>query len=106
VSPGETGIFAAVDISAAGAGTVVAGGSGALGERFSTGPELDFVALTRKFYETHGDDFDQLVLFTNTKTTQQGTFAFEFTVANEIGGIGVDIYDSGPDFGSPGRPAP
>ena len=23
--------------------------------------DLDFVALTRKFYETHGDDFDQLV---------------------------------------------
>jgi hypothetical protein len=32
-----------------------------------------------------------------------GTFAFEFTVANEVSGIGVDIYDSSRDFGSRGR---
>jgi len=82
---------------------VLAGGSGAIGERFSTDPELDFVALTRKFYETHGDDFDQLVVFTNTKTTRLGTFAFEFTVANEVSGIGQDIFDSSRDFGSRGR---
>ena len=61
------------------------------------------MGLAQKFYATHGDDFDQLVLFTNTKTTEQGTFAFEFTVANEVSGIGVDIYDSSRDFGSRGR---
>jgi hypothetical protein len=103
VSPGETGIFTAIDVDTVSASGVVGGGSGAVGERFSSSPELDFVALTRKFYETHGDDFDQLVLFTNTKTTRQGTFAFEFTVANEIGGIGLDVFDSSRDFGSRGR---
>ena len=102
VSPGETGIFAPVDVSTASAGALP-GGSGAVGERFSTLQDLDFVALTKKFYQTHDDDFDQLVLFTNTRTTQQGTFAFEFTVANEVQGIGVDIYDSSRDFGSRGR---
>jgi hypothetical protein len=102
VSPGETGIFSAIDVSAV-AASPVGGGSGAVGERFANNPDLDFVALVKKFYETHGDDFDQLVVYTNTRTTQLGTFAFEFTVANEVGGIGADIYDSSRDFGSRGR---
>ena len=103
VSPGETGIFSAVNVSTVSTSATVAGGSGAIGERFSSTQDLDFVGLAQKFYATHGDDFDQLVLFTNTKTTEQGTFAFEFTVANEVSGIGVDIYDSSRDFGSRGR---
>jgi hypothetical protein len=103
VSPGETGIFAPVDVSTVAASGAVGGGSGAVGERFSSRPELDFVALLQKFYQTHADDFDQIVVFTNTRTTEQGTFAFEFTVANEIDGIGLDIYDSSRDFGSRGR---
>jgi len=102
VSPGSTGIFAAVDVSAA-ASAAIGGGSGAVGERFSTRRELDFVALLQKFYQSHSDDFDQIVLFTNTRTTEQGTFAFEFTVANEVSGIGLDVYDSSRDFGSRGR---
>ena len=102
VSPGETGIFSAIDVSAA-AASPIGGGSGAVGERFANNPDLDFVALVKKFYDTHGDDFDQLVVYTNTRTTQLGTFAFEFTVANEVGGIGADIYDSSRDFGSRGR---
>jgi hypothetical protein len=102
VSPGETGIFSAVDVSTASAGAL-AGGGGAIGERFSTLQDFDFVALTKKFYQMHNDDFDQLVVFTNTRTTTRGTFAFEFTVANEVQGIGVDIYDSSRDFGSRGR---
>jgi hypothetical protein len=103
VSPGETGIFSAVNVSAVSASGTISGGSGAIGERFSSTQELDFVGTTRKFYETHADDFDQLVIFTNTRTTQQGTFAFEFTVANEVSGIGLDVYDSSRDFGSRGR---
>lgn len=102
VSPGATGIFAAVDVSTAAAGGL-AGGSGAVGERFSTQQDFDFVAMTKKFYQTHDDDFDQLVMFTNTRTTKTGTFAFEFTVANEVQGIGVDVYDASRDFGSRGR---
>jgi hypothetical protein len=102
LSPGETGIFSPIDVSAATSGAIN-GGSGAIGERFSTSQELDFVTLTRKFYESHGDDFDQLVLYTNSRTTHVGTFAFEFTVANEISGIGLEVYDSSRDFGSRGR---
>ncbi len=102
VSPGETGIFSPVDLSTVSAGTIP-GGSGAVGERFANAQDLDIVGLTKKFYQTHGDDFDQLVIFTNTKTTRRGTFAFEFTVANEVAGIGQDVYDSSRDFGSRGR---
>jgi hypothetical protein len=102
VSPGATGVFTPVDVSTVAAGTI-AGGTGAVGERFATIPDLDFVGVTKKFYQTHGDDFDQLVIFTNTKTTPVGTFAFEFTVANEVTGIGQDVYDSSRDFGSLGR---
>jgi len=102
VSPGATGIFKAVDVSQA-ATTATTGGSGAVGERFSQTQELDFVALGRRFYQSHPDDFDQFVIFANTRTTERGVFAFEFTVANEVSGIGVDIYDSSRDFGSAGR---
>jgi hypothetical protein len=102
LSPGETGIFTPVDVSAAASGAI-AGGSGAVGERFANTRDLDFVELTKKFYQTHGDDFDQLVIFTNTRTTRVGTFAFEFTVANEVAGIGQQVYDSSRDFGSRGR---
>jgi len=102
LSPGETGIFSPVDVSTVSSVTIP-GGSGAVGERFASSQDFDSVALSRKFYETHGDDFDQLVIFTNTRTTRRGTFAFEFTVANEVSGIDVDIYDSSRDVGSRGR---
>jgi hypothetical protein len=103
LSPGETGIFAPIDVSVAAAAGPLPGGTGAVGERFANQPDLDFVALTHAFYQTHGDDYDQLVLFTNTRTTPLGTFAFEFTVANEVSGIGVDIFDDSRGFGSAGR---
>src|SRR5439155_23613976 len=61
VSPGETGIFSAIDISTAASAGAISGGSGAVGERFSNSRDFDFVALTQKFYQTHADDFDQIV---------------------------------------------
>jgi hypothetical protein len=102
VSPGSTGIFTPVDVSAAST-TPISGGSGGVGERFAAQQELDFVALAKSFYRTHADDFDQLVVFTNARTTERGVFSFEFTVHNEVTGIGVDIFDSSRDFGSAGR---
>ena len=102
VSPGTTGIFSPVDLDTAGTATL-SGGGGAVGERFAQQTSLDFVALAKKFYETHGDNYDQLMIFTNTRTTESGVFSFEFTVQNEVTGIGVDIYDSSHDFGSQGR---
>jgi hypothetical protein len=100
VSPGRTGQFQPVDLSATGP---LSGGASAVGERFSATPDIDLVTLARRFYQTHPDNFEQLVIFTNTKVVAGNTFAFESTVANEIRGLGIDTFDSSRDFGSGGR---
>ncbi|HXG53878.1 MAG TPA: hypothetical protein VNJ03_00725, partial [Vicinamibacterales bacterium] len=100
ISPGRTGTFTAVNLSEPGPS---GGGASAVGERFAARPQLDNVAVSKKFYTTHGDIFDQLVIWTDASVIAQGAFAFETTVANEIRGIGVPIFDAARDFGSGGR---
>jgi hypothetical protein len=102
VSPGHTGTFLPVDLSTATTGTPLTGDSGAVGERFASRPDLDLVSLARKFYRTHADAYDQLVIWTDAPLTVDA-FSFELTVANEIAGIGLDRYDSSSEFGSTGR---
>jgi len=98
ISPGHTATFTPVNLSDSGP---TSGGSGAVGERF--GPaDIDLVAVSRKFYQTHADNFDQLVIWSDTTLVQEA-FAYETTVANEIRGIGQDVYDLSRDFGSSGR---
>ena len=99
VSPGHTGDFRPVNLSDAGP---TGGGAGAVGERFAEHSQLDTVAVTQKFYQTHADSFDQLVLWTDAAIITDA-FAYETTVANEIRGIGIDVYDASRDFGSGGR---
>jgi hypothetical protein len=99
VSPGHTGDFRPVNLSDAGPS---AGGTGAVGERFAEQSQLDLVSLTRKFYQTHPDNFDQLVLWTDAAIIRDA-FAYETTIANEIRGIGIDVFDASRDFGSGGR---
>jgi hypothetical protein len=99
LSPGHTGAFTIVNLSDNGP---TAGGSGAVGERFADKSQLDTVEVARKFYRSHGDNFDQLVIWTDA-TVIDNAFAFESTVANEIRGIGVGIFDASRDFGSAGR---
>jgi hypothetical protein len=100
LSPGRTGQFQPVDLSASGP---TAGGANAVGERFSTESDIDLVALARRFYQTHPDNFDQLIIFTNTKVVGGNTFAFESTISNQIRGIGIDQFDTAADFGSGGN---
>ena len=100
VSPGLTSSFRAADLSAQGP---TSGGSAALGERFSETPDLDAVATTNAFYRTHPDAYDQLVIWTDTTVVSGDSFAFESTIANEIQGIGVDLFDLSREFGSAGR---
>ncbi len=99
LSPGRTGIFTTVNLSDQGP---TDGGSGAVGERFAQNGQLDVVALTKKFYASHPDNYDQLVLWTDAPVITDA-FAYETTVKNEIRGIGVDTYDLSSDFGSAGR---
>ena len=99
LSPGRTGDFAPVNLSDNGP---TIGGSGAVGERFATIAQLDIVELAKKFYRTHPDSYDQLVIWTDTSLLDDA-FAFEATVANEVRGIGIGIFDASRDFGSGGR---
>jgi hypothetical protein len=99
VSPGRTGDFRAVNLSDGGP---TAGGVSAVGERFAEQSQLDLVTLTRKFYQTHSDNYDQLILWTDAAIIRDA-FAYETTLANEIRGIGIDVYDASRDFGSNGR---
>jgi hypothetical protein len=78
LSPGRTGSFAALDLSSSG---TLAGGDAAIGERFSRTISLDLVATARRFYETHPDGYDQLVIWTDVAVTEDA-FAFQTTVAN------------------------
>jgi hypothetical protein len=99
LSPGRTGDFAPVNLSDNGP---TSGGGGAIGERFATIAQLDIVEVAKKFYRSHPDNYDQLVIWTDTSLIDDA-FAFEATVANEISGIGVGIFDASRDFGSGGR---
>jgi uncharacterized protein (TIGR03437 family) len=78
--------------------------SGAIGERFSSINEIDVVAASQRFYETHDDAYDFLVFY-NTVDIPAGTgaVAFEVTVRNRAKGIGDPPVDAGADFGSPRR---
>ena len=100
LSPGLTTTFRAVNLSAQGP---TSGGAGAVGERFAENPDLDVVAASNAFYRSHPDSYDQLVFWTDTTVVSGDSFAFESTIANEIQGIGVDIYDLSRSFGSAGR---
>ena len=101
VSPGSTQVFAPVDLTSTGP---TAGGAGAVGERFSDSAEADLVAAAQRFYRSHPDIYDQLVFWGGARLIPLGeAFAQEFTVANEIQGIGVPTGGSPRDFGSAAR---
>jgi hypothetical protein len=99
LSPGRTTEFRPVNLSETGP---TSGGDAAVGERFAAQTELDAVAVVQKFYRSHPDSFDQLVIWTDAPLVQDA-FAYEATVANDIQGIGVEIFDVSRDFGSAGR---
>jgi hypothetical protein len=90
-----------VDLSAV-SGTAD-GGASAVGEVFAAEASLDLVATSRRFYAEFPDRYDQLVLWTDTRVTESGTFAFESTVKNSIAGIGQEQVDFSAAYGSGGR---
>jgi hypothetical protein len=98
VSPGRTGDFTPVNLSDAGPN----GGDAAIGERFAARAQLDNVAVIQKFYRTHPDNYDQVLIWTDAPLIQDA-FAFETTISNQIGGIGMPQFDASRDFGSAGR---
>jgi hypothetical protein len=99
LSPGGTAEFTAVDLSGA---APVSGGSAAVGERFAAFNQIDTLAITKKFYRSHPDAYDQLVVWTDESVVRDA-FAYETTLANNIRGLGIDIFDLANEFGSAGR---
>src|SRR3990172_4087286 len=64
--------------------------------------------VAQEFYRTHPDRYDFLVIFTNFEflTPSPGggdALAFHLAVQNQVGGIGLDVFDHTADFGSSGR---
>ncbi|MEW6363526.1 MAG: carboxypeptidase-like regulatory domain-containing protein [Acidobacteriota bacterium] len=81
---------------------------GAIGEIFSNTKAIDEFAVIRKFLASHGDSFDTVQIWTNSREVQiiprgSGAFAYEMTLKNEVGGIGEEIYDFSSFVGSSGR---
>jgi hypothetical protein len=97
ISPGHTGDVNLVDFTT-GSGS----GGGAIAERFASTVSIDTFATAQKFYQTHPDNYDQILLWSDQPLIRDA-FAYEITVANEVRGIGQDIYDLSHSLGSAGR---
>jgi len=97
-SPGHTKDFTAVTLSS-GTGS----GTGAVGERFASSASIDTVAVGQRFYATHPDNFDQLVVWSDQSLVHDA-FSYEINVANEIQGIGQgDPFNESSTYGSAGQ---
>ena len=97
LSPGRTQTVTAVDLRTGGQVTEPL----AIGELFTAAPSLNLVAASRRFYQTHPDNFDQLVFWTDT-TVISDAFAFESTVKNAVTGTGLETFDFSGELGSAG----
>ena len=97
IAPGRSAEVALVDLTT-GSGTSTA----AIAERFAQANSIDTFAVAQKFYQTHPDNYDQILLWTDQPLIRDA-FAYELTVANEVRGIGQDIYDLSRSLGSAGR---
>lgn len=73
-----------------------------VGESFRAETDIDLTAVARAFYSGFGDDYQQLIVYTNRTyiPRSQGAFAYETTVRNNIAGIGTSVFDGGAAYGS------
>lgn len=60
-------------------------------------------AVAQRFYQTHGDNYDFLVVFTNFEFETGTAIAFHNSVRNSVRGIGLAQFDNGALFQAPGR---
>ena len=98
VSPGAANTAASLDLHPNG-GRV--GDAVPIAEVFKADAELDLVSASRRFYETHPDNFEQLVFWTDTPVMTDA-FAFESSVKNAITGTGLEVFDFSGELGSAG----
>ncbi len=75
--------------------------SAAVAEVFRDTTEVDVVTTAQKFYETHDDAYDYLVIFNNLGIAAgDSAVAYESTVRNSRTGYGDIPVDAGSQFGS------
>ena len=73
-------------------------------ERFGSSENIDIVRTAQRFYETHEDAYDYLVIFnTMGVTVAPGALANMTPVRTKVHGIGDELVDAGLSFGSPRR---
>jgi uncharacterized protein (TIGR03437 family) len=78
--------------------------SSTVAERFGGRLEVDTTRAAQKFYETHDDAYDYLVIFNNQDIAAgPSAVAFEFTVRNNRTGYGDFPVDIGRELGSRNR---
>jgi Tol biopolymer transport system component/subtilase family serine protease/flagellar hook assembly protein FlgD/prenyltransferase beta subunit len=61
--------------------------------------------IAREFFKTHKDEYDTIVIFTgfDFKMSDRKEVAFYTPVKNDIRGIGQEIFDNSPSYGSNGK---
>jgi len=74
-----------------------------IAERFATDKAVDNLAIAKAFFREFADDYDHLIVFLDFPQTFGNAFAFEFTVKNEVRGIGQGVIDFSGAAGSKGR---
>lgn len=67
-------------------------------------PLVHIPTVARRFYRSHGDTFDQLVMFANfTNSLGPNVLAFEFAIRVSMTGTGQSMFNATSFFGSAGR---
>ncbi len=59
-------------------------------------------AVSQAFLATHDDAYDFLLVFTQFPFDTAGAGAFHLVLRNDVSGIGLDVFDQSPLFGSEG----
>lgn len=76
----------------------------ALAEQFSTERRMDETTIVQTFLSEFADDYDHLIVWLDFPfRLGGGAFAYEFTIKNEIRGIGLPVFDNTREVGSAGR---
>ncbi|MEJ5368722.1 MAG: hypothetical protein WHT08_10410 [Bryobacteraceae bacterium] len=101
ISPGYLqGAAQVIDYDAPPASEIAA----AVAERFGSERSIDIVRVAQRFYETHEDAYDYLVIFNSLGVNaSSNALAFEVTVRSNVTGIGDTALDRGYLYGSPWR---
>ena len=78
--------------------------SRSIGESFRSETDIDLSAVARAFYSGFGDDYQQLIVYTNRSyiPRSQSAFAYETTIRNAITGIGAGVGNDSAAYGSAG----